>query len=423
MTASESKGIKVAIVGGGVCGLTCAVALLRRGIHVEVFEAAAQFGEIGAGVGIGPNATRLLEHLGVLEEVLKETLEPGLTMGPFLFLSGMEGHEMLYEYPERDHGLGAHRPSFLNAMVKFVDPSITHFNKRCTSVAPSASNPGRTMIHFADGTTHEADVVIGADGIKSSVRPYVAGDDASRVIFSNTICYRGLIPMATVRAAGVTLDFSQSRTSILLGVDRHIVVFPVRGGNLVNVVAFHADHNAPLGSPQLPRDEWVKPVSQQELLDVYAGWGPEVTGLLNCIKTPSKWSIHMVYPPLESYVKGNVALIGDAAHGMLPHMGAGAGQGMEDGYILAQLLAHPQTSNTSLESVLRAYDRVRRPRAQMVWNGSYNTGKIYDGKGEHGLNADGVKQDIGTRWDDVWHHEVDDDVTLAVAWLKEISAC
>jgi len=419
------KDFKVALVGGGVCGLTCAVALARVGVSVEIFEAAAQFEEIGAGLGVGANAARVLKNIGVFDEVLARTQEPGLTMSTFQFVSGMEGHELLYDYPENpdDSGVGAHRASFLDALVEFVDPKTTHFNKRCKSIVPSVENPSRSIIHFADGTTYEADVVIGADGIKSATRSAVTVDGRNHVAFSNTVCYRGLIPIDAIKAAGVKTEFSAGRPICFAGSGKHIIAFPVRNVTLVNIVAFAADYTIPIGSIELPPGQpWVEYVPQEELLQVFKGWGSDVMGILKCITKPSKWHIHVVYPPLDSYVKGRIALIGDAAHGMLPHLGAGAGQGIEDAYVLARLLGHPQTTLSNLETVLQAYDRIRRPRAQMVWERTVKTGRIYDGLGEHGPSSEGVTKDLARTWDPVNYHDVNDDIPVAEEWLRHMGA-
>lgn len=140
----------------------------------------------------------------------------------------------------------------------------------------------------------------------------------------------------------------------------------------INVVAFSARYDIPIGAGNLPEGaSWVEPSTRDELKKVYEGWGPDVSILLDCMpEKPSKWSIHVLYPPLESYTKGRVALLGDAvrhpssasrllgnglilyvlqAHGMLPHMGAGAGQGLEDAFMLSRLLSHPDTNAENIE--------------------------------------------------------------------------
>ncbi|CCL98087.1 uncharacterized protein FIBRA_00081 [Fibroporia radiculosa] len=423
-TTSESakQSFKVALVGGGVCGLACAVGLMKAGVDVEVFEAAAHFKEIGAGIGIGANSLPILKHFGVLDEALAQAHEDRLNMNMFWFISGKTG-ELFYEYPtiESDYGLGLHRAAILDTWIKFVDPKRTHFNKRCTGVSIAADSSSRSVVHFGDGTTYEADVVIGADGIKSTVRGALNGDVGMHgVVFARTICYRGLIPREKVQAAGVKTDLFSGRPVCYLGDSKHIIVFPVKNSTLINVVAFVADYSKPIGSDYLPPGEpWVKVVPQEEMIQAYDGWGSDAISLLKCIEEPSKWSVHVLYPPLDSYVKGRVALLGDAAHAMLPHLGAGAGQGIEDAYVLVELLKHPQTTTSNIEAVLQAYDRIRRPRAQMVWNGSYRAGRIYDGAAEHDQSPEGVSEDIGRMWDPVIHHDVRDQVQSAVDWLKE----
>ncbi|EED78110.1 predicted protein [Postia placenta Mad-698-R] len=422
-SSPEHKNFKVALVGGGICGLTCAIALIRAGVPVQIFEAAAKLGEIGAGVGLGPNAVRILRTLGVLDDVLEKCNESELSTRMFRFVSGMEGHEVLYDlilvkYPESEEngGLGAHRAALLDALQKFIDPSIIHFKKRCVSVAPIENDPTRVVITFDDNTVYEADLVIGADGVHSAVRTAVTGGGENKAAFSNAICYRGLFPADMLKKASVKTDVT-ARSVCFVGKDKHLIVFPIKHAELINVVAFAADHKAPIGSKELEYPS-VKDVSQKELLNEYEAWGSDVIDILKCIKTPSKWSIPVVYPPLETYVKGRIIVAGDSAHGMLPHLGAGAGQCIEDAYVIAQLLGHPGTTGSNIEAVLEAYDRVRRPRAQMVWEGSVKAGEIYDGYGEHGLSPQGIQEDLGGMWDRVWHHDVEDDVKSAVSWLR-----
>ncbi|EPT01591.1 FAD/NAD-binding domain-containing protein [Fomitopsis schrenkii] len=422
-TAAENQEpLKVALVGAGVVGLTCALALRQKGVSVQLFEAAPQFKEIGAGIGVGPNAARILQHLGVLDEVIAQCKEPSLNLGEFRFLSAEGEHEVLYDYPVSPNGagngLGAYRPAYLDALVKHLPPGIAQFNKRCVRIEASQSNTERSVLHFSDGTSDVADIVIGADGIKSTIRSAVTDNPDKLPVFSNTRCFRGLIPMEEARAAGWTEEFND-RPICFVSKNRHLIVFGVNGYTTINVVAFYADHIKPIGSESLPPTEpWVQSVPQEEMFKVFEGCGPQVMALLKCIKTPSKWSIHVVQPHLQSFVKGRVAVIGDAAHGMLPHLGSGAGQGVEDGYVIAQLLGHPQTTRDNVEAVLKVFDRHVRPRARMVWEGSYKAGRAYDGWGEHGLNVDGLAKDIGTQWDPVWFHDINDDIRAAIDELK-----
>ncbi|TCD64571.1 hypothetical protein EIP91_003898 [Steccherinum ochraceum] len=431
------KDFKVAIVGGGVCGLTAAVALAKSNVHAHVFEAAPQFGEVGAGVGLGvrlpililralspnvfpgPNAVRILDDIGVLQDVLECCDEPEVNLRSFIFYSGMADHQFIYDYPlqPEDLGLGVHRAHFLGALVKHIDPTKSHHSKRCVQISEDATTH-RPVLHFDDGTSFQTDVVLGADGIRSVVRAAVTGEDARKdVLFSNTTCYRGLIPIEDIRAAGVVIDLTQ-RPVCFVGLDKHLIIFPIKNGAVINVVAFSTDRSVEIGQANRPESEpWVVPATHEQLLEEYEGWGSDVTKILGCIQSSSKWHIHVVHPPLPQYVKGRVALLGDAAHAMLPHLGAGAGQALEDAHLLAKLLAHPQTTSDIIPSVLEAYDHTRRSRAQMVWDRSVMAGNIYEERGDHGPAIEGVREDLHDLWEPVWRHELSADLRKSVAYL------
>ncbi|KAI0334384.1 FAD/NAD-P-binding domain-containing protein [Cubamyces sp. BRFM 1775] len=426
---SSQKPLKVAVVGGGVCGLACAVALQRSGLSVDIFEAAAAFGEVGAGIGIGPNAVRVLKEIGVLEEVLKRTNPAELKPKGFRFFSGLEGHELVYEYPMSpdEESISMHRAAFLDALVGVVDPGSTHFRKRCIAISeahdgddddtPASANPRRLIVHFADGSTHEADVVLGADGIQSTVRNYVldGGEAGSRIAFGNTMAYRGLIPRAALEAAGFKTDVKDV-PACFMGPSKHIIVVPIKNGELINVAAFAARYDVPIGSQGLATGTpWVEEVAREELQKEYDGWGPDVSTLLRCMpEKVSRWAVHVVHPPLESYAKGRVALLGDAAHGMLPHLGAGAGQGIEDAFVLARLLSHSSTTADDVE----AYSDVRRPRAQSVWDASLHTGSNYDFHGQREYPLAALRKGLQDQWRSIWHYDLEKDIDYALQLLQ-----
>ncbi|CDO70374.1 hypothetical protein BN946_scf184999.g14 [Trametes cinnabarina] len=375
MATPNPKDFEIAIVGGGVVGLTCAVALQKAGVPVKVFEAAAAFGEIGA--GIGPNAVRVLNEIGVLDAILQRTGPDEVKAEGFIFRPGVGDHRAVYRIPTRDPDdaqLFIHRATFLDALVSQVDPKIAHFHKRCTSVTESLTNPKRVLLHFLDGTTHEADVVLGSDGIKSAVRKYVLGGADDRLSFSNTVAYRALIPWEKLKAAGIKTDLTEAPTCFM-------------GPDKINIVAFAARYDIPIGAQKLPEGApSVEYVTREEVKQVYEGWGPDVAIVVdNMPEKPSKWTINVVYPPIKNYAKGRVALLGDA-------------------------------------DVLQVYSQLRHPRAQMVWERSRRTGRIYAGHGPHGQDWDRVGEDMKDAYPPVWRHDLEGDVEVGVTLLRERGA-
>ncbi|KAI1788893.1 salicylate hydroxylase [Ganoderma leucocontextum] len=425
MSQASEKDFKVAIIGGGVCGLACAIALQKAGIVVDLFEAAAAFGEVGAGIGLGPNAVRALEALGIFDAVLQKLAPGDHGSKGMLFYSGIGDHELVYDYqaaPE-DASISMHRAAFLDALVGLVDPRSTHFSKRCTSISELPTAPGRLLIRFADGTSHETDVVLGADGLKSVVRDFVVAKDGAppgqSVAFSNTAVYRGLIPFAQLQAAGFNTKLT-NRPACFVGPSKHVIVVPIKGGQLINVAAFTARYDIPIGSQNLPDGTpWVGPVSPDDIQRDFEGWGPDIVTLLRCMpETTIRWSVYVVHPELESYSKGRVAILGDAAHAMLPHLGSGAGQGLEDVLLLVRLLTRPETQSGNLAAVLEAYSAVRRPRAQTVWDASHRAGSIFDHHGPHGATPQGLAEDLKDLWGPVWRYDLDAEFDAAVAILR-----
>ncbi|KAF8530028.1 hypothetical protein BU17DRAFT_78550 [Hysterangium stoloniferum] len=404
------KDFRVAIVGGGIAGLTLAVGLIRGGVQVDIFEQASKFEEIGAGVGIGPNAVRALKGLGILDDILRVSNEPP-SMRPLLFISGLPGRELIYDYPgtDDDLALGVHRAHFLETLVSLLPPEVSHFGKKCISVL---EDEGGTTIFFDDGTRHTSDIVIGCDGIKSSIRTTVVG----RLVhakFTRRLVFRGLIPVtAAVAALGEGI---LKRPHCLVGPNRHIISYPLQGKPIVNVVIFCTDRSKLAEEQDLTFDPpWVVAVEQEEMLEHFVGWGKHVLDLLANIKKPTKWVLHALDQPLDSYIRGKIVLVGDSAHSMQPHLGAGAGQAIEDAYMLTRLLTHPSTRLQHLETVLKAYDHIRRPRANRVLTSSYAAGEVYEYAGPSGGSIEGIRSDLTDQWDFVWHHDLDHDFEMAV---------
>ncbi|KAK0215062.1 salicylate hydroxylase [Armillaria fumosa] len=410
-----TKDFTVAIVGGGMCGLACAVALSRSGIHVDIFEAHSNFEEVGAGVALGSNALRALRGLGLYETVLSHSKAPGPTHREFLFLSGMDASKVVYDYPSMspdDLGLGIYRPVFLDAVVGLLDSSIVHFNKRCVSIISSETT---TVISFSDGTTHEADVVIGADGVRSVTRNYVVGEGIqNNMVYTNTIAYRGLISLEDLKAAGLQTELS-TRPVMFAGLNKHFVIFPIHGDKRINVVVFVSKGDI---SPQPPLpSSWVAAASDGELQDHFKEWSRDARIIVDHMAASSKWFIHALNPPLGSYSRSRVVLVGDAAHAMGPHLGAGVGQGFEDVFLLCELLKNDIVTKSNIEDALQVYSEVRSPRANWVLERTNQALRVYESY-KPGMEAEKAEK-LANQWDPIWHHDLDADINRVIEMVSK----
>ncbi|KAJ7440609.1 hypothetical protein FB451DRAFT_1415107 [Mycena latifolia] len=401
MTTAK-RDFRVAIIGGGMCGLACAVGLRKRGIDAQVFEAADECAQGLEGARAAGDCVGLVDASD--RDVDRE----------MIFVSGSGTHEPVHTYA-KDTGFRESRPAFLAVVVPLVDSSAVHFNKRLTHLSASASVGGH-VLHFSDGTTHEADVLIGADGIKSVVRSAVVDPREKPLQFTNSVAYRATVSVETLRQAGVKTKLDKDNYCFV-GIDKHLVYFPIDFGRCINVVAFVTDTSVPAGSVEIT-GPWAESASQQEVLDAYAGWGADVLTILQHLNAPSKWYIHALRP-LSTFVKSRIALVGDSAHTMPPHLGAGVGRGFEDVLVLCELLAHPATKLSNVEDVFKAYDAIRRPRANMVLERSIQAGKIYEAYGTPGYAAAAeMTGRLAEIFEPIWTHDLDADLASAVRILR-----
>ena len=338
---------RVAIIGGGIGGLTAANALSQAGIEVAVYEAAAELREIGAGVALHANAMRVLRAIGVEDGVRKVAgrSEWAVTR------NGKTGRVISRTSRKQQaaaFGLQSatvHRADLLDVLADALPPGLVTLGKRCTRVEPDGAT---AVARFADGSEIEADVIIGADGIHSAVRTSLFGPDDPR--FTGKICYRSVIPTAAVSGSSPSPDNGQ-----WLGPHGTIVLYPLRGEELINVVCHYDDDG-------YRHESWITECSREEVLERYAGWHESLLRLFAAGNTWYKWALYD-RDPIPRWTRGRVTLLGDAAHPMLPYLGQGACQALEDGAVLATALtaeaADPLTG-------LARYERTRRPRASRV---------------------------------------------------------
>ncbi|WP_280547758.1 salicylate 1-monooxygenase [Halomonas sp. 11-S5] len=418
VSSASHKRLSIGIVGGGIGGVALAVALSRDpGLKVRLFEAAEQFSEIGAGVSFGPNAVRAITLLG-LEASYRHISDSSPAPFEDVWFEWRRGSDDAYLTATLAPGCGqssVHRADFLEAIVENLPEGIARFGKRCVAVEQDGDG---TTAQFADGTAYTADILIGFDGIKSAVRDHVLSPAQHAELgpfWSGTYAYRGMIPTEQLEAAMAARGADKRLARVpqmYLGPDRHILTFPVKQTELINVVAFITDRSTP--APQLPEgEEWVSTVSQEEMLEVFAGWGAGSQAILDCIPEPTRWALHEL-PELPRYRRGRVLIVGDAAHAMVPHQGAGAGQALEDAYVLAGLLTDQACDRQSAEQALAAFEAVRHARACKVQRTSHEAGDVYE-YAAAGIGDDEARliENLKSRYDWLWQHDPQDDVAEA----------
>lgn len=338
---------RVAIIGGGIGGLTAANALIQAGIEVAVYEATPELKEIGAGVALHPNAMKVLRAIGVEEEVRKVA---GRSQGQVMrnWKTGRLIGRTTREQQVASFGMAGatvHRADLLEVLAAALPAEIVTLGRRCTEVLPD----GETAIAvFADGSEIEADVIVGADGIHSPVRASLFGPDAPR--FTGKICYRSVVPTGTVRGARPRSEGAQ-----WFGPHGTIVLYPLRGEELINVVCHYDDDG-------YRHESWIAECSREEVLERYAGWNESLLRLFAAADTWYKWALYD-RDPIPRWTRGRVTLLGDAAHPMLPYLGQGACQAIEDGAVLATALSAEASDPLT---ALARYERTRRPRANRV---------------------------------------------------------
>jgi salicylate hydroxylase/6-hydroxynicotinate 3-monooxygenase len=339
----------IAIVGAGMGGLAVAATLRRVGIDAQVYEQAARFDRIGAGIQMMPNSMKVLRGIGI-EDRLRRT-----AFAPYSHLNriGDTGEitrelpmpESLYDAPY----LCMHRADLHGALLSAVPPDIIHLDKRLVGLDQAR---GHVTLSFADGTRSSADAVIGADGVHSIVRDIVVGPDEP--IHRGRIAYRAVFPASLMRG----FDIGRSRTK-WWGSDRHIVIYYTN--NAKSEVYFVT--SVPEPAEWVTRESWSAKGDVKELRAAYVGFHQDVRNVLEACPDCHKWAI-LEREPLPRWSDGRVVLLGDAAHPMTPYMAQGAATSIEDAAVLARCL--DAVAGDDIEGAFRRYEAHRKPRTSLV---------------------------------------------------------
>jgi salicylate hydroxylase len=368
--------------------------LLRAGFDVQVYEQARALGEVGAGINIGPNASRLLRRLGIAGMLDRAGVRP-LTFDQRRWDDG----RILLSAPLGDDvetTFGApyytfHRGDLHRAIAEAIPPGHVHLAHRFTRLVDHGD---RVEAHFDNGVSVSADVLIGADGIHSVVRHALFGPEAPR--FTGCVAYRGLVPVDRLRH----LDLGR-RNQIWMGPDRHFVHYFVSAGRLVNFVAVTEEDS-------WQKESWVDRGEISDALAAFQGWHDQVLSIIGAADETYKWGL-FDRSPLPRWSVGRVTLLGDSCHPMLPFMGQGAAQAIEDAATLKSCL---QQFPDDAAAALRRYEKLRLPRASRLQGMSeINKTRFHMPDGAAQKQRDAEMASGATDWS--W---------AAIAWLYEHDA-
>jgi salicylate hydroxylase len=345
----------VAIVGGGIGGLAAALALIRRGIDVDVYEQAPELRELGAGVQISANGTRVLHALGLKNALEKvQVLPAGKAIRLWntgqswkLFDLGMESVER-YGCPYITIHRGDLHSVIAQALL-LAKPGAIHLNRKCIGLSQTADH---VELRFEAAEPVTARLVVGADGVHSVVRVNLFG--APKPEFCGIIAWRGVVPMERVPAS-----ISRIIGTNWVGPGGHVVHYPLRAGKLLNFVGMGERTDWTV-------EGWNVRGTTEEVLNDFRGWHADVHALIRNIDVPYKWALAL-RPTMEVWSKGRCTLLGDACHSMVPFLAQGAVMALEDGLVLARCLEkYPRDYQTALAR----YEAARRVRANKVVTGS-----------------------------------------------------
>jgi salicylate hydroxylase len=360
------KKLKVVVIGGGIGGLFAANALVGRGFQVSVYEQAPNLGEIGAGVFLTPNSIRQLQRVGLGKAVEKFGARVGAG-SQYLRHNGVPiAPVQVTDSAGWNATFGMHRADLVEILATALPRDVVHTGHRCTGCE---QGDDVARVSFANGAVAEGDVVIAADGIHSELRHEVT--PPSHPVFSGSVAYRGVISRDRIPS------WPTGSWLMWLGKGKHFLTFPVRAGQLINYVGF-------VPADDEMKESWSLPGDPDVLRREFAGWDPRIDSLLSQVSATFRWALYD-REPLPTWSRGRLTLLGDAAHPMLPHLGQGANQAIEDGMALATILA--RANQKTVATALLAYEGLRRERV----------GSIQRGARENGLRYDSANPDLGVR--------------------------
>jgi len=359
------ENLKIGVAGAGIGGLAAAIALRKMGHEVVVFEQSRAFLRVGADINLTPNAVRALDGLGVGAAVRRTAARPTHRISRTWDTGEETSRLAMGDTAEEKYGapqLTIHRADLLAALADAFPAERVLFGKQAQAIA--AREQGASVA-FADGSRHDVDLLVGADGIHSAVRSAMFGKEQPR--FTGVVAFRAVIPAE--RVAGLpnlgafTKWWGPSPES-------QIVTFPLNAGKDIFFFATTAQDSWHLES-------WTTQGSVQELRESYAGYHPDARALLAACDEVLKTALYE-RDPLPAWAQGHLVLLGDAAHPMMPFMAQGAGMAVEDGVVLACALEHARQPGV-IPAALRHYESLRIERASRIQLGSRGNNWLREG--------------------------------------------
>jgi len=387
----------VLISGAGIGGLAAALALLRRGIDVTVFEQAAALREVGAGVQISPNGTRVLEALG-LGSRMRELGTATSGKEVRLWNTGQTWRTMdLGAATTAQYGapyLTFHRADLHSMLLDAVTQQKPDAVRLGAKGVGFTQNGATVSLRLASGEEVSGDALVGADGVHSTIRQQLFGSD--RPVFTGCMAWRGLIPEDALpetinRTGGVSW----------LGPTAHILTYPVRQGKLLNFIGM-------VDRDDWRVESWSAAGSVDECAADFVGWHDDVQRMVRGIGTPFKWAL-IVREALPRWSIGRVTLLGDACHSTLPFLGQGANMSIEDGYVLADCVAEARDDSAA---AFARYEDLRKERTKKIVDmAAAQTGKVHNPalavpkQAEEHIAAHWTRQHVGDRYDWIYRYD------------------
>jgi salicylate hydroxylase len=363
---------KILIAGAGIGGLVAGLSLLQRGIEVEIFEQASELRELGAGVQLSANGTRILIALDLGQEMQAIAAEPS---GKQIRLFSTGRTWKLFDLGVSSRAIyGApywmvHRGDFHRVLVDAFNaraPGCLHLDSRCVGFEDEGD---AVVLKLATGERHRGDVVVGADGVHSEIRRQIGGD--TKPFFAGVAAWRGLVPIERLPPA-----MQRDVGTNWIGPGGHVITYPVRRGELLNFVGIFEGESWPVES-------WTERGTREACSASFAGWNEEIHAIIDNLDVPYKWAL-LGREPLDRFVAGRACVIGDAAHPTLPFLAQGANMAIEDGMVLARCL-----EQFARQEALQRYQEARLSRTNsIVLKSAENAKRFHNPALAHAEGAD-----------------------------------